>query len=214
MGMYDRRMPVLQLFTDFVCPWCYLFTARIDRLKRTFEVEIQPVYFPLHPDTPAEGLPLKDLFAGRGLDLESMHMRMKGLMDAEGLTYNRRTHTYNSRLAQELAKWSESQPADGVLPDALYRAYFVDGRNLGDVEVLVDIVRSVGLSAEEARLVLSERTFKNAVDADWLKARQIGITGVPSSVIDGQKLVGAQPYDVLVQFIRASGAQTRSPGGT
>jgi len=207
-------MPVLQLFTDFVCPWCYLFTARIDRLKRTFEVEIQPVYFPLHPDTPAEGLPLKDLFAGRDLDLESMHSRMKSLMDAEGLPYNRRTHTYNSRMAQELAKWSESQSGGDTLPDALYRAYFVDGRNLGDVEVLVDIARSVGLSSDDARRVLSDRTFKDLVDADWQRARQYGITGVPTSVVHSQKLVGAQPYDTLVQFIRASGAQTRSPGGT
>ena len=67
------------------------------------------VYFPLHPDTPLEGLPLKDLFAGRGLDLDAMHARMKGLMDAEGLPYNRRSHTYNSRLAQELAKWADSK---------------------------------------------------------------------------------------------------------
>ena len=198
-------MPVLQLFTDFVCPWCYLFTARIDRLKQKFDVEIQPVYFPLHPDTPSEGLPLKDLFAGRGLDLEAMHMRMKGLMDAEGLPYNRRSHTYNSRLAQELAKWSESGPAGGALPAALYRAYFVDGRNLADLEVLVDIARSVGLSGEAAKSVLADRTFKDAVDADWQKARRYGITGVPTSVINDQKLGGAQPYDVLVQFVRANG---------
>jgi len=147
---------------------------------------------------------LQELFAGRGLDLDSMHTRMKALMDTEGLSYNRRSHTYNSRLAQELAKWSESEPGDGALPPALYRAYFVDGRNLGDVEVLVDIARSVGLSAEDARSVLSDRTFKHAVDADWHKARRYGITGVPTSVVNGQKLVGAQPYEVLVQFVRAN----------
>src|SRR5438105_6634521 len=113
--------------------------------------------FPLHPDTPSEGLALKDLFAGRGLDLDAMHARMKGLMDVEGLPYNRRTHTYNSRLAQELAKWADSQPGFESIHDALYKAYFVDGRNLGDTEVLVDIAQSVGLPPDTAREVLTKR---------------------------------------------------------
>jgi predicted DsbA family dithiol-disulfide isomerase len=168
---------------------------------------VQWVYFPLHPDTPAEGLLLKDLFAGRGFDLEAMHARMKGLMDMEGLPYERRTHTYNSRLAQELAKWAGSQPGFEAIHQALYRAYFVESRNLGDIEVLIDIAKKVGLAEDDARIVLSARTFKDAVDADWQKARRYGITGVPSFVAGGTKVVGAQPYDVLAQLLRAAGAK-------
>jgi predicted DsbA family dithiol-disulfide isomerase len=165
---------------------------------------VQWVYFPLHPDTPPEGLPLKDLFAGRGLDLDAMHARMKGLMDAEGLPYNRRTHTYNSRLAQELAKWADSQPGFESIHDALYRAYFVDGRNIGDPEVLVEIAQSVGLPADAALEVLTKRTFKDAVDADWELARKSGITGVPSFIAGKYKVVGAQPYNVLADLVRAA----------
>ena len=66
-----------------------------------------------------------------------MHARMQGLMAAEGLPYGRRTHTYNSRLAQELAKWADSQPGFEAIHDLLYKAYFVDGRNVGDPEVLI-----------------------------------------------------------------------------
>jgi predicted DsbA family dithiol-disulfide isomerase len=168
------------------------------------------VYFPLHPDTPAEGLPLKDLFAGRGLDLEAMHTRMKGLMDAEGLPYGRRTHTYNSRLAQELAKWADSQPGFEAIHDALYRAYFVEGRNLADPEVLVEIAQSVGLPSDGAREVLTRRTFKDAIDADWEKARRYGITGVPSFVVGGRGLVGAQPYQVLAEHLVAAGAPKKN----
>jgi predicted DsbA family dithiol-disulfide isomerase len=130
-----------------------------------------------------------------------MYTRMKGLMDAEGLPYGRRTHTYNSRLAQELAKWADSQPGFEAIHDALYRAYFVEGRNLGDPKVLVEIAQSVGLPSEEAREVLARRTFKDAVDADWDKARRYGITGVPSFVAGGRGLVGAQPYQVLAEFV-------------
>lgn len=167
------------------------------------------MYFPLHPDTPARGLLLKDLFAGRGFDLDAMHARMKGLMDAEGLPYEKRTHTYNSRLAQELAKWADSKPGFEAIHQALYRAYFVDGRNIGDLEVLIDIAKKVGLPEDEARTVLVDRTFKDLVDLDWQKARGYGINGVPSFVAGGTKVVGAQPYDVLAQQLSAAGASRR-----
>jgi predicted DsbA family dithiol-disulfide isomerase len=138
-----------------------------------------------------------------------MHASMKGLMDAEGLPYNRRTHTYNSRLAQELAKWADSQPGFDAIHDALYMAYFVDGRNLGDSEVLIDLAQTAGLVSAEAREVLTRRTFKDDVDADWQKARRYGITGVPSFVTGGSKLVGAHPYDVLAEWLRAAGAKPK-----
>jgi predicted DsbA family dithiol-disulfide isomerase len=164
---------------------------------------VQWVYFPLHPDTPAEGLPLKDLFAGRGFDLDAMHARMKGLMDAEGLPYSRRSHTYNSLLAQELAKWADSQPGYEAIHGALYRAYFVDGRNIGDPDVLVEIAQSVGLPADAAREVLAKRTFKDQVLRDWELSRRSGITGVPSFIAGNYKVVGAQPYEVLVDLMHA-----------
>jgi predicted DsbA family dithiol-disulfide isomerase len=162
--------------------------------------------FPLHPDTPSEGLLLKDLFAGRGLDLDAMNARMRGLMDAEGIPYNRRTHTYNSRLAQELAKWADTKPGFEKIHEALYRAYFVDGRNLADKRVLLDVAQTVGLPVDEAESILDNRAFKHEVDADWQKARQFGITGVPTFVVNGSRVVGAQPYEILAQHLRAAGA--------
>jgi predicted DsbA family dithiol-disulfide isomerase len=188
----------LEVFTDFVCPWCYLSTPRVARLSQEFDLEVQWVYFPLHPDTPNEGLLLSKLFAGRNFDLQAAHARLKSLMDAEGLRFNQRTHTFNSRLAQELAK------AFDAVRDPLYKAYFDEAKNIGDVEVLVGIAQSVGVSETAARQVLTERTFKEAVDADWEKARRYGITGVPSFVAGNQKVTGAQPYEVLKQFVMAA----------
>ena len=165
--------------------------------------------FPLHSDTPADGLLLKDLFAGRGLDLDAMHARMKSLMDGEGLPYNRRTHTYNSRLAQELAKWADTKPGFEKIHEALYKAYFVDSRNLADKRVLLDVAQSVGLPVEEAESILDNRTFKHEVDEDWQKARQYGVTGVPTFAVNGSKVVGAQPYEILAQHLTAAGAKPR-----
>src|SRR6185295_1659871 len=94
----------LEVFTDFVCPWCYLCTPRVEKLRRKFDIEVQWRFFPLHPNTPTEGLALKELFAGRIANFEAAQAHLKTLMEAEGLQFNERSYTYNSRLAQELAK--------------------------------------------------------------------------------------------------------------
>lgn len=168
------------------------------------------MYFPLHPETPDEGRSLEELFAGRGMDLEAMYERMKALMAEEGLEYAERTHTYNSRLAQELACWADTQPGFEAIHMALYRAYFVDRKNVGDVEVLVELAASVGLDPDEARAVLTERRFSHAIDEHWHHSRGVGVTGVPTFVAGGYGVVGAQPYESLEKFMTHVGATERS----
>jgi predicted DsbA family dithiol-disulfide isomerase len=184
--------------------------VRVEKLQQAFDVEMVLVHFPLHPETPVEGRSMAEVYAGRNVDPEAMYQRMKGLMDAEGLPYGRRTHTYNSRLAQELGKWADTQPGGAALHDKLYQAYFVEARNIGDPDLLVELAASVGLPAEEARAVLTERRFKDAVDADWAKSRQWGVTGVPTFVAARYGVVGAQPYEVLEQLLDKAGARRRA----
>lgn len=167
------------------------------------------VHFPLHPETPAEGSSLEEMYRSRGMDPEAMYQRMKGLMDAEGLPYEKRTHTYNSRLAQELGKWAETVEGGEALHMPLYQAYFVERRNIGDPKVLLDIVAKAGLPVDAAREVIEQRTFKDAVDADWERSRRYGVTGVPTYVAERQGVVGAQPYEVLEQLMDAVGAERR-----
>ena len=168
------------------------------------------MHFPLHPDTPAEGLSLEDLFRGRNVDVQAAHKRLQALMDAEGLPYRSRTHTYNSRLAQEMAKWADTKPGGDAVHDALFRAYFVDGRNIGDSAVLVDVARSLGLPTSEAAAALRERRYRKDVDADWAKSREYGVTGVPTFVSGGRGVVGAQPYEALVQLVAPRSATSRT----
>ena len=168
-------------------------------------MRVKWVHFPLHPDTPPQGRSLADLFAGRGYDIPKMQAQMRARMQAEGLPYGARSMTYNSRLAQELGAWADSQPGGDAIHDALFRAYFVDGRNIGDPEVLVEIAASVGLPAAQAREVLDKRTHKAAIDADWEKSHRYGITGVPTFVIGTNGVVGAQPYEALEELVEQAG---------
>ncbi len=183
---------------------------RIEKLKRNFDVKVKWVHFPLHPETPAEGRRLEDLFAGRSAeDIKATYDAMKQRMDGEGLPYSPRTHTYNSRLAQELGKWADTQPGGDAIHDALYRAYFVDCRNVGDADVLVEVAEAVGLDGAAAREVLDFRSFQESVDEDWAKSSKFGVTGVPTFVAGGYGVVGAQPYEALEQLLQQAGSQPR-----
>ena len=182
---------------------------RIEKLKAEHNVKIEWVHFPLHPETPPEGRSLAELFAGRNVDRQAMHAQMKARMTAEGLPYGDRTMTYNSRLAQELGKWADTQPGGEALHDALFRAYFVEARDISRPEVLLEIAEKIGLPVDVAREVIEHRTFKDAVDADWKLSREYGITGVPTFVIGRYGVVGAQPYETIEQLVQ----KARDTGG-
>jgi len=171
----------------------------IEKLKQNYPVTIRWIHFPLHPETPQEGKSLEELFAGR--DLTPLRERMKALMAEAGLEYGDRSHTFNSRLAQELGKWADSKPGGEAIHDALYRAYFVDSKNIGDVDELVMIAEAVGLDGSEARRIIIEREYEDAVDEDWQRSRDAGVTGVPTFTGNGLVVVGCQPYEALEKFV-------------
>jgi predicted DsbA family dithiol-disulfide isomerase len=181
--------------------------VRIEKLRTEHNVKIEWVHFPLHPETPAEGRSLADLFAGRGVDRKAMHAQMKARMEAEGLPYGERSMTYNSRLAQEVGKWADTQPGGEAIHDAMFRAYFVETRNIGDPAEILKIVKQVGLPVEGAREVIEKRTFKDAVDEDWALSRQLGVTGVPTFVAGGYGVVGAQPYETLERLVEKAASE-------
>lgn len=182
---------------------------RIDRLKKEYEVETRWIAFPLHPETPEEGITLAELFAGRSVDIPAVMKRLKQVAKELGLPLADRTNTYNSRLAQELAKWAEAEGKGDEFHDAAFRAYFVEAKNIAKEDTLVGLASSIGLPGDEARRVIRARTFREAVDADWKRSRDLGITAVPTLILNRQGIVGFQPYDVLDQFLKSAGVEKR-----
>ena len=180
-----------------------------DRLSREYLIEVRWLAFPLHPETPEEGLTLEALFAGRNVDIPRVQQRLKAVADSLGLPLAGRTKTYNSRLAQELAKWAESEGAGDRFHHAVFRAYFVDSLNIAGVDELVRLAASVGLPADGAAAVLRERAFRDAVDADWDRSMALGVTAVPTFIMGGRRVVGFQQYETLAQLVRSSGAAKR-----
>jgi predicted DsbA family dithiol-disulfide isomerase len=121
---------------------------------------------------------------------------------------------YNSRLAQELTLWAESKNKGDELHSAIFKAYFVDGKNISSIPVLLELASSVGLSADEASDVLAIQSFKKAVDADWDLSSEMRIRAVPTFVMNQERLVGAQPYEALEQLMKSHGVKKRQTEAT
>ena len=163
----------------------------------------------MHPETPREGMSLEELFAGRPINIKQVRDHLTRVAAELGLPYGRREKTYNSRLAQELGKLAESKGSGEQFHRAAFKAYFADGWNIGLESRLMELGTSAGLSADEVRDALENRTFKDAVDKDWNRSYQMGVTAVPTFMVNGKSVVGAQPYDKLVQLMETSGVKRR-----
>jgi predicted DsbA family dithiol-disulfide isomerase len=178
-------------------------------LRKNYEILIRWTAFPLHPDVPEEGLLLQDMYKDRSVDLEQARARLQQAADDAGLPLGKRDRTYNSRLAQELSKWAESLGKGDEFHEAAFRAYFVDGKNIGNVNILVELAKALGLPAKDAQMALEKRTFKEAVDADWSRSYAMGVTAVPTLMMNSKRIVGAQSYDTMEWFMKVNSVKKR-----
>ena len=136
-----------------------------------------------------------------------MRDRVQQAADEAGLPFVDRTKTFNSRLAQELGKWAESNDKGDPFHHAVFKAFFADSINIAKIPALLDIAASVGLPREEAEAVLAKRAFKADVDEEWSLSQKNGITAVPTFVINNDRLVGAQPYEMLKGLMEETGVK-------
>jgi predicted DsbA family dithiol-disulfide isomerase len=130
-----------------------------------------------------------------------MQKRLKKVADSLSLPLADRTMTYNSRAAQELAKWAESEGKGEEFHHAVFRAYFAEAKNIALAGVLIHLAESIGLPAGEAERVILSRRFRKAVDADWARSQVLGIDAVPTFIFGSRRLVGFQPYEALAELI-------------
>ena len=179
-------------------------------MRQAFDIDIKWTAFPLHPETPREGMTLEKLFAGRGINIQQVRDHLSRVAAELGLPFGTREKTYNSRLAQELGKLAEKQGFGERFHMAAFKAYFADGLNIGLESALMELGISVGLSADLVRDALERRTFKDAVDRDWNRSHEMGVTAVPTFMMNGLSLVGAQPYEKIVQLMEANGVGKRN----
>ncbi|RPJ79510.1 MAG: hypothetical protein EHJ94_08005 [Deltaproteobacteria bacterium] len=135
------------------------------------------------------------------MDIQQMMAHLKNVAGQVNLLLNDPKRAYNTRLAQEVGKWAGAHGKGDEFHNAIFRAYFVDSKNISDPLILINLTESIGLSKDDARKVIDNRTFKDAVDKDWSRSREVFISSVPTFLINEQRLVGAQSYETLKQFM-------------
>ncbi|MBC8069754.1 MAG: DsbA family oxidoreductase [Deltaproteobacteria bacterium] len=193
----------IELFEDIVCPWCYLGAHRLERviaaLPDPTRVTVVHRPFQLRPQTPATGLDIHAELEARYGNLEPLFARLVGEADKSGLALDpkRQRFTYPTLGAHTLLRLARPRGTQPALAMALFRAHFVDARNIGDPEVLAEIAADHGFEREEARALVTAPAELVLTRAQTETASRSGITGVPLFVIGGRTLNGAQPEAAL-----------------
>jgi len=198
----------IEIWSDVVCPWCYIGKRRFEAAVREFDGEVEVTWrsFELDPQAPAtrEHTATEHLAAKYGMSeeqAESSHAQMTELAAQEGLEYHfERARGGNSFDAHRLIHLAAAHGKQGEAQERVMRAYFTEGVAIGDREQLIALGDELGL--EDARAALESDQYADAVRADEVLAQRIGIQGVPFFVLDRRYGVsGAQPPDVLVQAL-------------
>lgn len=135
------------------------------------------------------------------VDVNKVMADLKSTAAKEGLEMGDRMMAYNSRLAQEVGLWAETNSPDHTFHMEAFKAYFVDGRNIARHEVLLDLIKRAGLDPLEGASIMEDRTFSPAVDSDWELSKSAGIMAAPTFRIGSDRLVGAQPYAALARMV-------------
>jgi predicted DsbA family dithiol-disulfide isomerase len=204
----------IDVFSDVVCPWCYLGKHRLAQaiaLVKDREVVVRWHPFRLDPTIPPEGID-RDVYLTRKFGsvaaVDASHQRIAEMGKALGIAYRfdliRRLP--DTTDAHRLTRWAAADGLQDAMVERLFAAYFAEGRDIGDRTVLVELATEVGLSGDIAARLASDAD-REAINAEIAEAQRIGVNAVPCFVIDRRLgVMGAQTPDVLVSAIRQSAA--------
>jgi predicted DsbA family dithiol-disulfide isomerase len=200
----------IEIFSDVVCPWCYIGKRRLDAVlasdpDRDLRVTWRP--YQLYPQIPEEGLPRDEFMKARfGPDADAGSIYRRIVQEAQGvgleLDFSRIRRAPNTFRAHRLLSWAESTPRQHELAEVLFRYYFREGRDVGDPAELARAAGEAGLDAEAAAAMLATEDEADKVRQELQLGQAAGISGVPCFVLGGRFAIpGAQPEDVMRQLI-------------
>jgi predicted DsbA family dithiol-disulfide isomerase len=146
------------------------------------------------------------LLAGRPVDFKVIASKYANLAKELGLPFAQADRVYDSRPAHEISVWAHANQKITAWHNAVFHAYYALGRNISSATVLADLAASIGLPQATALEALDAGTYKKAVDHDWSLAHRHDIIAAPTILLSDARLVGAQPYEKLQQFVESNGA--------
>ncbi|TQR21513.1 DsbA family oxidoreductase [Psychrobacillus vulpis] len=199
----------IEVWSDFVCPFCYIGKRRLEEALQqagfSSQAEVEFKSFELDPNTPkVSDKSIYEELAGKyGTTVEAAKQMTEGVAEQArtvGLEYNFDTmKPANTLDAHRLVKWASDQGKAKEANELLLHSYFIESKEIGKHDILLDLIESIGLSREEADKVLNSDAYLTEVQADIARAGQIGVRGVPFFVLnDKYAISGAQPLESFV----------------
>ncbi len=201
----------LDILSDPICPWCYIGKTHLDKAlaevpDHPFVIEWHP--FQLNPDMPREGMDRRDYlerkFGGKDGAVKAYAPVVEHAGNA-GLTINfeAMTRTPNTLDAHRLIHWAGIEGKQTEVVDALFQAYFVDAKDIGDHTVLAGVAREAGMDADVAARLLQGDSDVQAIQDRDAHSRKMGVSSVPTFIVASQHAVpGAQPPELWKQVIK------------
>jgi predicted DsbA family dithiol-disulfide isomerase len=187
----------IEIYADFICPWCYIGLGRLNRLAKERSIRLHWNPYLLRPDIPEGGIPLNSILPPERL--ERAEAAIREAAQAADLPLNRPALVPNTRQAHEIGLLAEAKGLNDAYHQAILRAYFVQAKNIGDAEVLVEIGAEVGMDRDEILEILHTGRYRTEIDRATESAFARGIRSVPNFIFaSGKRFSGALPYEAFL----------------
>ena len=213
----------IDIFSDTICPWCFIGKRRLERAlteRPQPDLTVSWRAFQLNPDMPAEGMErgrYLEIKFGGAVNAQAVYEQVCVAGDSENIpfAFDKMTRTPNTVDSHRLIRFAgdKGDKAQDAVVEALFNAYFLETRDIGDAEVLIETAAAAGLNPEEARAFLASGAQAEAIRAEDSSARGAGINGVPCFIFNRRHaLAGAHPPEVLFQIFDLIREEEESTG--
>lgn len=194
------NLPVIKLtvFSDYICPFCYVGYHRLMRLRDEYELKINWCFIEIHPETSAEGEPVASL-EYPSEEWNQLMQNLDAVAREEGIAMAEHSFTTNSKDALLLAEAAKTSGREKFysLHEKLFTAFFVDSRNIGDRSVLRDLAASSDIDPELVESAWEDKTYEQRILSNYHQARQHEIQAVPSFIFGERKLTGVVTEELM-----------------
>lgn len=213
--MTDRGLPI-EIYSDIVCPWCYVGKRRLERALTSVGGEAQVRWrpFQLNPTMPLEGMDRMTYLKAKFGSLEAFgrmeeQLLVAGAVERIPFAFEKIQRTPNTFAAHRLVWYAAQQGKQDEVVETLFRAYFLEGKNIGDLKTLAHIAAEAGVERTEIEEFLAGEKGVVEVKAEEAVGRRLGIRGVPYFVLNSRiSISGAQPPDIFVSAIQQAKKQS------
>jgi predicted DsbA family dithiol-disulfide isomerase len=190
----------IRIFSDFTCPFCYIGAGIIEELKRDSDIREEWVSYELHPETPEEGIPLTERFPDYDFDALFEELRIKG--GRYGCEFGNVTQLSNSRKALEAVEFARDYGKHDVFHAGVFRAYFGQGRDIGQIPVILEVAAQAGLDTDKLLDALAGRRYEDRLKKGRADGDLYNVKALPTFVFnETERVVGVRSIETFRELI-------------